>query len=206
MPAKASGDPPARRPTSLRAAQREFTRNRILDAATEAFLDRGYTATTIDDIVSDAGTTRATFYLHFKAKADLALELLDGAREASSQLWVQLAPVVREGNREPVRAWLDSALDYWEEWGPSIALVREAAVVEPAVRARLFRDRDIAVQAVVTGLDEAGRFDQRVRPLRGLLAFAQLAELFDHFLDAGWDFQREDVLDALTDGWVAVLA
>jgi AcrR family transcriptional regulator len=205
MEAKSSDGPITRRPTSLRAAQKEFTRQRILGAASSAFHERGYTATTIDDIVSDAGTTRATFYLHFKAKADLAIELLNAARAASAELYRELPPIVRDGRRRAFRAWIDSALDYWEQYGPSIAVVREAAVVEPAVRERVQRDRGVATDAIVAGLEEAGRYEPEIRPLRALLAWAQLAELFDHWLDAGWDFEREDVLDALTDGWLAAL-
>ena len=50
---------------SMRERQRNLTRQSILDASLEAFADRGYFATTVDDIVQRAGIGRATFYLHF---------------------------------------------------------------------------------------------------------------------------------------------
>jgi len=50
----------------MRAAQREFTRARLVEAAIEVFAEKGYPRTTVDDIAERAGSTRATFYLHFK--------------------------------------------------------------------------------------------------------------------------------------------
>ena len=56
---------------SLRDAQKQLTRSRLIDAAADSFRVRGYAATTIEDVASGAGATRATFYLHFRTKADL---------------------------------------------------------------------------------------------------------------------------------------
>ncbi|WP_152396098.1 TetR/AcrR family transcriptional regulator [Paenibacillus guangzhouensis] len=50
----------------------EITEQRILDAATKLFLERGWEQTTIQDIVDDLGDlTRGAFYHHFKSKADI---------------------------------------------------------------------------------------------------------------------------------------
>jgi AcrR family transcriptional regulator len=42
--------------------------------ANELFLARGFEATTVDAIVSAAGVSKGTFYLHFDRKEDLLLE------------------------------------------------------------------------------------------------------------------------------------
>ncbi|WP_250504229.1 TetR/AcrR family transcriptional regulator [Caballeronia sp. AZ7_KS35] len=60
---------------SIREAQRQLTRERLLDAAFEVFKEVGYHTATVEDIVKRAGSTRATFYLHFKDKTGVAADL-----------------------------------------------------------------------------------------------------------------------------------
>src|SRR5690348_18300359 len=70
-PASGQKTPPRGR---MRAAQREFTRNRLIEAAIEVFAEKGYARTTVDDIAGRAGSTRATVQRHFKTKSDMAPE------------------------------------------------------------------------------------------------------------------------------------
>jgi TetR/AcrR family acrAB operon transcriptional repressor len=49
----------------------ELTRERIIDAAREAFLARGVSRTTMEHIAAQAGLTRGAVYWHFKNKTDL---------------------------------------------------------------------------------------------------------------------------------------
>jgi len=61
-----------------RAAEiaRKVTRRELLGAALEVFVEKGYPATTISDIVSSAGVTQGTFYLYFENKKDIFSALL----------------------------------------------------------------------------------------------------------------------------------
>lgn len=52
------------------------TRQRILDAARAEVLDRGFAATSVDDIQRTAGISRGTFFYHFPTKDDLARALI----------------------------------------------------------------------------------------------------------------------------------
>ncbi|MDP3252566.1 MAG: TetR family transcriptional regulator [Hydrogenophaga sp.] len=47
------------------------TRNSLLDAAEHLFQARGVSRTSLNDIATEAGTTRGAIYWHFKDKADL---------------------------------------------------------------------------------------------------------------------------------------
>src|SRR5271167_594777 len=62
------------KPIPLRRQQRDFTRQRLIDAARELFLKNGTRATSVDDIAKAAGTSRATFYAHFTDKQDVIRE------------------------------------------------------------------------------------------------------------------------------------
>jgi len=56
---------------SLQARKQEFVRDAIWDAAMDLFAEKGFEETTIDDIVSAAGTSRRTFFRSFESKRDL---------------------------------------------------------------------------------------------------------------------------------------
>ena len=62
--------------SSLREAQKQLTRDMIIDRALELFTEKGYAATTIDEIAVAAGTTRATFYAHYPSRADLMRDFM----------------------------------------------------------------------------------------------------------------------------------
>ena len=53
-----------------------FTRERILDAAEASALEKGFAATSIDEILFETGLTKSGFFYHFRDKNDLARALL----------------------------------------------------------------------------------------------------------------------------------
>lgn len=62
--------------TGARMSKGETTRQRILDAAQAAILEKGFTATSIDELIAECGLTKGGFFYHFKDKNDLAKALL----------------------------------------------------------------------------------------------------------------------------------
>lgn len=55
----------------------ESTRSRILDAAEELVLNRGFSATSVDAIQESAAISRGTFFYHFPTKNTLSRALID---------------------------------------------------------------------------------------------------------------------------------
>ena len=55
----------------MRAAQKEFTRSRLIDGAVEIFAERGYAKATVDEIADRAGLTERTFFRHFADKREV---------------------------------------------------------------------------------------------------------------------------------------
>lgn len=103
----------ARVPHNLREEQKLFTRDKLLTAALEVFRQNGYRAATIDQITALAGANRATFYLHFKDKLDVATGLARGISKLSAQRFLHLDS--REiKSLADVRKWL---LEYVDENG-----------------------------------------------------------------------------------------
>jgi AcrR family transcriptional regulator len=54
----------------------ERTRGKILDAAYEAIIRKGFAGTSIDELVEATGITKSGFFYHFRDKGDLARQLL----------------------------------------------------------------------------------------------------------------------------------
>ncbi|RED52832.1 TetR/AcrR family transcriptional regulator [Cohnella lupini] len=57
--------------------KREATYQLLLEAGLICFSERGYTATTLGDIVERTGHTKGAFYGHFKSKEELFFHILD---------------------------------------------------------------------------------------------------------------------------------
>jgi AcrR family transcriptional regulator len=73
-------------PTGRRERKKAATRQRLLDAALRAFADRGYQATTVDDIAEAADVARATAFNYFPRKEDLVMGLVQQRREAAAAI------------------------------------------------------------------------------------------------------------------------
>lgn len=57
------------------------TRRRLLEAAANAFMERGYRATSLSELIAAAGLTKGGFYFHFSSKAEVAVEVVRGRDE-----------------------------------------------------------------------------------------------------------------------------
>lgn len=57
--------------------KRPEARRRILDAAAEAFMRRGFGGTTLDDVADLVGATKGLIYYHFRSKFDVFLAVYE---------------------------------------------------------------------------------------------------------------------------------
>ena len=64
-----------------RERRREETRKRLYEASLRIFRRQGVGPTRIDEIASEAGVSRGTFYFHFPSKEDVLLQLLRDSQE-----------------------------------------------------------------------------------------------------------------------------
>jgi AcrR family transcriptional regulator len=64
---------------------------RLLEAAAEAFADRGFHATTTRDIASRAGLSPAGVYVHFASKEELLFQLSREGHQVALELLLQAA-------------------------------------------------------------------------------------------------------------------
>ncbi|MFC5471848.1 TetR/AcrR family transcriptional regulator [Cohnella suwonensis] len=77
--------------------KREATYRKLIEAADKCFLEKGFAATTIGDIVAITGHTNGAFYGHFESKEQLFLHILDYRQELSSG-WTETPKQYRPEN------------------------------------------------------------------------------------------------------------
>jgi len=199
--------------SSLREAQKQLTRDMIVDRALELFTEKGYAATTIDEIAVAAGTTRATFYAHYTSRADLmrdfmarvnaVLDRADGPDRSTTA--AGLVDVVRGGELEGILAWLESRAALWPVFRPYLDVLDEAAAVDPEVRALVRGWHEEVISDIVLGMQLAGRFPQETRHIRGTLAFTQLDYVATLWTRRKLEPNRDHALEVLADSWYHLL-
>lgn len=198
----------------LRAAQKEMTRRLLLATALEIFETKGYAATTVDEIAVAAGTTRVTFYAHFPSRSDLMKELIAELNQILERTSSPdhgstaggLVAAVQDGSRDAIGAWLVERSKQWDEIRPYTVAAFEAAAVDPELRGLVDRWIEEVASDIEQGLDEAGRFDQPSRHMRGVLAFAQLDHVARTWARGRDRAELDTMLDVLTDSWWKLLS
>ncbi|MGW6710544.1 TetR/AcrR family transcriptional regulator [Streptomyces sp. NPDC054956] len=145
---------------SLTERRREATRYEIAEAAAALFSERGYEATTVDDIARSAGISLRTFYRYCPAKEDALTPVLTaGVARLVEELALRPAS---EALTEAVQAsfTIATAGARYEGPGQTARLIQVMGDV-PEIRlrwlavARAMQDRLIPVLAVRTGRPES---------------------------------------------------
>jgi TetR/AcrR family transcriptional repressor of nem operon len=87
-------------------------KDKIIHESLRLFSLKGFSSTTIDDILRAAGSSKGGFYNHFKNKEDLFSQVLKEART----IWRQRNLVGLDQNRKPVanlKLFLENFRDYY---------------------------------------------------------------------------------------------
>lgn len=190
----------------LRTGLKAYTRQRLSEAARTVFARIGYQDATVEKIAAEAGASRGTFYLHFKSKTEVLVELwkeqLDSDLLGLYHALDQLGP---NATREDVRDWLELAVDYWTRSREMSELSEQALALEPEVAEDWWGRIQTAIDAMpetIARWEAEGRTDCR---LRLTLLMVQFERLCYFWLVRDVELERAEVLDVLTDFWASTL-
>lgn len=190
----------------LRVAQKEMTRNLLLDKALDLFNTQGYSATTVDEIAAAVGTTRTTFYLHFTSKGDLVRTLVQVVDDILTSIDdPSLTDVVASNDRKQIKIFLGHKFDQWAQIKPYIQAAHQAAATEPDIQSTIDAWFDHAIGDMEKGLNKAKRFDPATRRIRCAIAFGELEFISRRWMRLGWTVDRDVALETMTDSWCQLL-
>ncbi|MGP9814104.1 TetR/AcrR family transcriptional regulator [Rhodopseudomonas sp. NSM] len=89
-------------------AKGAVTRERILEIAEAAVLAKGFGATSIEEVIAEAGLTKSGFFYHFRDKNELAREMLRRYVESNDRLFDDVFARGRQLSDDPLQAFLIS--------------------------------------------------------------------------------------------------
>ncbi len=110
---KSSGDlSPGNREAGLRSQKKQRRRERIVEAAVEAFNRKGFSATTMQEIAEGADLAVGTLYNYFPSKNDLLVGIIEGQMEQIRRIDVrELARRLRDAETgSEVVSWILSTV------------------------------------------------------------------------------------------------
>ncbi len=82
-------------------------RERILDAAQQLVMERGFNATTVDAIIDVAGASKGAFFHHFSSKAELGTVLVERYARADAEICDRLMTVAETRATEPAEQLIE---------------------------------------------------------------------------------------------------
>ena len=189
----------------LREAQRQLTRERLVDAAVDLFGQRGFRAVTIEQIAAEAGANRATFYLHFRNKEDVANAIGDRLVPNIQANFAALDALV-DPTKDEVRAWLAAGMaDQTEERRNLLAVATEANVADPDLADDYLRFINLFIDSMPHYL---ARFSDAERPaarMRLLMQMVQLERLSYVVIVQRASMPLDPLLDAMAESWWRLL-
>lgn len=91
---------------STTSGKGQRTRERLLDAAYDAILKKGFGGTSIEELVEVTGITKSGFFYHFRDKGDLARQLLTRFLEEDDSVMDELTALAEQGADDPMQRFL----------------------------------------------------------------------------------------------------
>lgn len=171
-------------------AKRTDTRERILEIAECSVLAKGFDATSIEEIIVEAGITKSGFFYHFRDKNELAREMVRRFIDENNALFDDLFGRGRQLSEDPLEAFL-IGLKLLAE------ILREVKSKHPGCliasicyQERLF-DREVTEMVRQVAIDWNARFRryleeiEQVHSLRPGLDASSLAEALCCLVDGG---------------------
>jgi TetR/AcrR family transcriptional regulator, ethionamide resistance regulator len=146
-----------------RQQRREQLERRLLDATERLMRDgASFTELSVDRLATEAGISRASFYIYFKDKGHLLRRLAGqvfGELATSAERWWAVA---WQHNPDDLRAALAGVVEIYRRHQAVLAALNEMAAYDPAT-AQTYRDLLTAVTQRLVRVIEDGQADGSIR-------------------------------------------
>ena len=118
-------------------ARGEATRQRVLEAAEQVFGDKGYHGASVTEITRAAGVAQGTFYLYFRGKKEIFLDLVDDLGERLRTVTMEASadtPTYAEAQQRGFEAFFDFARGHRHIY----RIIQECDRVDPTTFRRFY--------------------------------------------------------------------
>lgn len=180
-------------PPPRQLLDRPARREAILRGAAEAFADKGYAATSMEDVAAAAGITKLIVYRHFASKQELYDAVLEQVSERSREVFIAGLQAGKPGSGG-VRALLTVARD-----DPAgFTLLWRHAVREPQFADHAATIRDRGARAAEAQLAAAGVAAGRERRWAAETLMSYIVAAVLHWLEEGDAADDEAFIERVT--------
>ncbi|WP_417522411.1 TetR/AcrR family transcriptional regulator [Marinovum sp.] len=192
---------PRQRPTSRGRA----TRDKLIATARAIFERDGFFDARIEDIVSESGVSRGTFYTYFDTKLAVLNEIVDSITlKYSDGSRLPLDILLSDPNR-CIMQFISRYFEVYEENARMQEIITQVGTVDVQVRERRLADRRKHVDNIAFAIQlwqENGLADETIDPKLTAAALASMLTNFAFWWMIGGDFQdRQSVYDNLAQIW-----
>lgn len=201
MSVGSSGGIPAAAPRAIRGRPARYTLAGLLDVVVQVFNERGYEATSMEDLARASGLTKSSFYHHVDGKEQLLSMAIGRALDALAAVLDEPGATTGrpvERLEHVVRRTSDVLLDEL----PYVTLllrVRGNTEVERTALGRR-RDLDARMAAIVADAARAGEIRADLDPrLTTRLLFGMVNSITEWYRPAGRRSSREDIARAVVE-------
>jgi TetR/AcrR family transcriptional regulator, ethionamide resistance regulator len=152
-----------RKPQVTRQQRRELMERRLLDA-TERLMSEGasFTELSVDRLSTEAGISRASFYIYFEDKAHLlrrlARQVMSDLADGGQRWW----GVAWQHDPDDVRAAMAGIIESYRRHQSVLVALNEMAAYDPLVAAT-YRDLLTEISQRLTRVIEDGQADGSIR-------------------------------------------
>jgi TetR/AcrR family transcriptional regulator, ethionamide resistance regulator len=153
-----------RKPQARRQERREQIERRLLDATERLMRDgASFTELSVDRLSTEAGISRASFYIYFEDKGHLlrriAGQVFTDLANAAERWW----SVAWRHDLDDVRAAMADIVASYRRHQPVLVALNEMAAYDPLVGAT-YRNLLTAISRRLTRVIEEGKADGSIRP------------------------------------------
>ncbi len=172
----------------------------ILDSARELFLDRGYHSTTVGDITSAAGVSRATFWTYFASKQDVLRALGENIEVEGLALAREFEQLPAGASLDEVTGWVRRHLAFLDTYGAFLHATFQATYSDPELRQWGLDAEIMGARAIGNGLVHL-RGDAAVDGvdpvIQGLAVLSMFERFWYQWRVGGLDVDEETVARSL---------
>ena len=168
----------------------EATRERILEVAEASVLAKGFAATSIEEVIAEAGITKSGFFYHFRDKNELAHELLRRYIAEDHRILDELFGRAAELADDPLQSFLIALKMMAEVMGDLPGGHPGCMIASICYQERLFDRRVVdlnreAIESVNTRVREHIEVIASMYPQREPLDLDVMAEMLSCIIDGG---------------------
>ncbi|MFT3854398.1 MAG: TetR/AcrR family transcriptional regulator [Ilumatobacteraceae bacterium] len=185
------------------------TRTKIVDAAQQVFVQKGYLDTTVEDIIAEAGVARGTFYTYFTDRLDalrvvaerVIADIIEQVESASHVETDSLIERIDQANR--------GFISSYKQHEAISVLVEQLLTVDESLRQLRLEARRREIErlaAAISRWQRAGSVDATLDPpIVAELLFTMRARFCYYWCLGGQAYDEDAVVRAMTLSWCRIL-